>query len=312
MSISTTDIVADGVINPRTLERLQVYRYTRPVKTRPPGVGPTKLTGLLLREQRITSRDLQIMELLYNARPVLSRDQIHRLFWPGRTWRAANARLLKLYEYHLLDRNPGAIPLMGNTNMQLNPSIAYYLGSTGKKVLSIQRGFKDIQDDHTRAYMGHAAPIMLLHDLCVSEIYTTLWETLRSKDDTDVVWVSEHQAITRNNQGTELVRPDALIVFTSNDPKLPYRHIWLEVELNPRADKLKEKIARYEAAMTEGVWRGRFAMDTFPEVAFVMKASPEQVKAALLLIRQNARQVRWRVQSWPVRNFFAGWQVPGE
>jgi hypothetical protein len=307
----------DGVFDPDLLDEARLVRSgqgggryrERPALKR----SATVLAAELVQQGRITNRDYQIFETLYGAAPILSRHQIQRLFWGNSTARTvgrivSNRLGTLVYPYYALNHNPNASVALAGAGLE--PCYVYYLDAVGIKLLAEQRRrsgrtFRPPQN----IYNALAAPILLLHDLMVHEVFTQV--TLRTRGDSRVRfrWVIQWQSIIRDQAGNEMVRPDATIVLHEPETNVT-RHYFLELDRDHNTRRWPERVQRYENALSAGQWRGKFGMRSFPTVLVVSQhVGPERIAA---IVRKQSQATSWLFKEWssllPAGNdILAGW-----
>jgi hypothetical protein len=308
----------DGVFDPDLLDETHLvnpnagggrYRDRPPLKR-----SPTAVAAELLQQRRITNRDYRIFETLYGAAPILSRHQLQRLFWGESTaatvGRIASNRLgMLVYPYYALNYNPNAVFALASVGME--PCYVYYLDTVGIRLLAEQRQRegKPFRPPQT-GYNALAAPVMLLHDLMVNEIFTRIRLRAQADERLRFRWVIQWQSIIRDQADNELVRPDAIIILHQPDLNLT-RHFFLELDRDNTVRRWPEKIQHYENALSTGQWRGRFGMKTFPTILVVSQlAEPERIAS---VVKKHSRATGWLFRTWsgllsPNSDILTGWQ----
>lgn len=303
----TLDIQTDlpeGVIDPDELSRFVAVskrHHRRHPTYQPVNSSYPQWVKKLLEEERITSRDYHLLMTLYGAVPVLSRDQIQRLFWgncqPRSGMVATQARLRKLtYDYRLLGVNKGGEEAMGQ--MGLPACYAYYLDTAGMTLLAMKQGRKREEMHPPRQYDNHKAPTYLVHDLMLAEVYTRLTE-MRITEGFEMRWVSEWKASIRQDGGQEVARPDGMLFLkkAQSPAGISTAAYYLELERNPSKRKWVGKVQGYETAVLQGNWRSTWPLREFPRIWVIC---PRQlVKPMVQTLKANQKATRWVVAGWP-------------
>lgn len=293
----------DGVVEFDSLSEVEIMSMGgRRLRTRPNLTkSVTKLAASLMRERRITNRDYHILETLYGATPILSRHQIQRLFWPDAEEKTATQlvsnRLSKLvYPYYALNVNPNTVHALASAGLE--PCFAYYLDKVGIRLLEAQREAKGQPfRTPTSSYHAMAAPLLLLHDLMVSELFVHF--VLRAQQDNNLRlrWIVQWQSIIRNQANKEVVRPDAGIIVHHNQYNTT-NHYYLELDRRKSSSQSfwQDKVQKYEMAVSDGRWRGKFGMREFPTIMVVSQhIAPKKLIEG---VRQHVQGTRWLFRSW--------------
>lgn len=290
----------DGVMDPDLLDELELVNPRRAgrYRERPPlKKAASHLAAELMQQGRISNRDYRILETLYGATPILSRDQIQRLFWnhsdaPTLPRMVSNRLGTLVYPYYTLDYNPNAGIALRTAGLE--SCYVYYLGAVGMELLAAQRHRtgKPFRRPKT-VYNALAAPIMLLHDLLVSEVYTRVRLRVAQEDDLRFRWVIQWQSVIRDQAGNELVRPDAILIFNHFDVT---RYFFLEMDRDQGVRRWEEKIQKYENALSTGLWRGKVGMTTFPTVLVLTeKANPKRITE---IVKKKLKATTWLFREW--------------
>lgn len=134
----------------------------------------------------ITERDGQLLEALRELN-VLSLDQISRLFWTNLKSAKETAwnRLRKLLNYHLTGYV--YVPTESLETLGLDTGFIYTLGLGG---------WLWLREEATAAMISrHLEPEIVMHDLCVAELYVRFLEAAAMRGPNwRVVWTGNHTA----------------------------------------------------------------------------------------------------------------------
>jgi hypothetical protein len=192
--------------------------------------------------RHLQPRDLWLARMLYEHK-VLTSHQIAALAWPS--IRAANMRLLQLYQWRLVDRfqpfvTTGAAPMH------------YVLDTAGAVAVAHEAGLdlKDLDFRRDRE-MGRARSLRLAHTTGVNGILAALVHRARNHNDlTTTAWWSETRC---THLFGDVVRPDAYgRINDNNDRSIEW---FLEFDFGTESlSTLAHKLAGYERlATTTGI-----------------------------------------------------------
>lgn len=193
---------------------------------------------------RLTERDRWLIRMLHEHR-VLTSPQIQVMAFPSA--RAANARLLELYQWRVLDRFQ-PFRALGSAPMH------YVLDTAGATVLAGQAGLDPTQLGyrHDRA-VGVAHNLRLPHTLGLNDIFTTLVAIAHTSGENAtaralVTWWGEHRCARLVG---DLVRPDAYALWREDHRQLGF---YLEYDTGSKnLTQLAAKLEDYHAlAATTG------------------------------------------------------------
>ncbi|MFE0104462.1 replication-relaxation family protein [Streptomyces sp. NPDC059009] len=159
----------------------------------------TSSTHLAELSGRLTPRDRWLIRMLY-AHRVFTTHQIAQLAWPSR--RAANMRLLRLYQWRVFDRFQ---PFVAHGTAPMH----YLIDRAGAAVLAREEGIEPrrLAYDHSRA-LGIAHSQRLTHTIATNNYFTSLIHRARhmTTPGTLTTWWSEAQCARHFG---DVVRPDA-------------------------------------------------------------------------------------------------------
>lgn len=191
--------------------------------------------------RHLQPRDLWLARMLYEHK-VLTSHQIAALAWPS--IRAANMRLLQLYQWRLVDRfqpfvTSGAAPMH------------YVLDTAGAVAIAHEAGLdlKDLDFRRDRE-MGRARSLRLAHTTGVNGVFAALVRRARNHNDLTVTaWWSETRC---THLFGDVVRPDAYGRISNDDRSVEW---FLEFDFGTESlSTLANKLAGYERlATTTGI-----------------------------------------------------------
>ncbi|MFF4349983.1 replication-relaxation family protein [Streptomyces sp. NPDC001530] len=194
---------------------------------------------------RLTERDRWLARMLYEHR-VLTTHQIVEMAWPS--VRAANMRLLKLYQWRLIDRFQPFVTY-GTAPMH------YVLDAAGAALLAREDGLdlRDLDYRHDRA-IGIAYSLHLAHTVGTNGFFSALVARCRRPGASGrlVVWWSEARCAKHFG---DIVRPDAYGLWHENGSAPTALEWFLEFDFGTeRPDRLGRKLAAYaKLATTTGI-----------------------------------------------------------
>lgn len=275
-------------------------------KSRPPladGIRPA--ARRLLNSPVLTPRDEAISETLYGV-GLLSRHQIQRLFFPGRSRIAVAERLRELYQRHLVDYTPDLMGRMRTAG--LVASHVYKLGLVGQEIVALRRGLNRSGLGLSDRYNLERGNPLLMHDLQVSEVYVQA-KVASHQLGGDLIWYNEAAAAVRSPAGEELVRPDGFLRLTWQGISCSYF-----VEMDRGATHWADKVDFYEEAGRRGQYQHLLGHND-GRLPAVLAIYPGKAGAAAPRVRravqQQARHVQFLLKSWPdllQADFSDGWQ----
>ncbi|MEV7395011.1 replication-relaxation family protein [Streptomyces sp. NPDC091215] len=194
---------------------------------------------------RLTERDRWLARMLYEHR-VLTTHQITEMAWPS--VRAANMRLLRLYQWRLIDRFQPFVTY-GTAPMH------YVLDLAGAIMLAREDGLdlRDLDYRHDRA-TGIAYSLHLAHTVGTNGFFSSLVAHSRRPDTTGrlTTWWSETRCAKHFG---DIVRPDAYGLWHEDSPAPAALEWFLEFDFGTeRPDRLGRKLPGYaKLAATTGI-----------------------------------------------------------
>ncbi len=269
-------------------------------KRKPLNSSARQAARRLLDSPRFTARDEAILETLLGV-GLMSREQIQRLFFQGKTDKAVTVRLKKLYENHLLDYSADLMARMRMAGMEV--CHVYGLGTVGEEILAIRRGLTRTALNHSGRYDLQRGNPLLIHDLQVSEVYVQAKGAMR-KVNGQVIWYNEQASAIRNLAGEELVRPDGTLVLIAKGAIVS-----CFVEMDRGSTHWPNKVGFYEHARRNGDgWQGRFQGVQFPVVLAII---PPKLVDKVSQVLQESHSVRFLLKTWPellLTDFLQDWR----
>jgi hypothetical protein len=294
------------IVKLRSTEEKQLHRgkHPRSQEREPLRISARQQALELLEGNRLTDRDINLVRAFIGV-GLLSRDQIQRLFFHNHLKLAGN-RLVKLYQYHFLDR--GLHWMQEMREMGLPPCYIYTLNKVGMEVYALYTSTpsSDVPctpDRYRLTRHNH----FLLHDLQISEMFTRLqmgaWAL-----GYEMTWFNELAATLRDGE-EELVRPDGLAIIEAGGQE--WETGWF-IEMDRGNTNWEKKVAYYERARRQSAWEAVFRVQAYPAVLCVV---PRRLQRKVVEIIQGQRPLtRFYVKSWEdflQQEVFAGWQAPG-
>ncbi|WP_328869609.1 replication-relaxation family protein [Streptomyces sp. NBC_00287] len=228
------------ITNPTPQRSLRGHRPQRPS----PRTAATSGYAATL-AAHLTERDRWLTRMLYEHR-VLTTHQIVEMAWPSA--RAANTRLLRLYQWRLIDRFQ---PFITHGSAPMH----YLLDVAGAAVLAREDGLEPRELDyrHDRA-IGIAYSLHLAHTVGTNGFFSALVARSRRPGATGrlAVWWSEGRCARHFG---DIVRPDAYGIWQENFPTPSALEWFLEFDFGTeRPDRLGRKLTAYaKLAQTTGI-----------------------------------------------------------
>ena len=223
----------------------------------------------------IQARDLELLRLLGTI-PLLSRDQIWRLYWPGCAVRTVNERLKKLYESYVINCH-SPLPVMPQTRVY--PGRLYTLDEVGSALLRAE-GIP------TERAVVRQYPVFDVHqsgrDFVTSLFYLQLREC-----GVPFIWKGDADSLVyRRHQPEVVAQPQAWLQMGQG------QSYYLSVGVT----KGWRLPTEYAVAVAEGGWPGQGEGRPFPTVLFLVR--DEVVDVARAALRQESGSVRYWLKSW--------------
>jgi hypothetical protein len=193
----------------------------------------------------LTARDRWLARMLFEHR-VLTTHQIAEMAWPS--VRAANMRLLRLYQWRVIDRFQPYLTY-GTAPMH------YVLDLTGATLLAREEGLDlhDLNYRHDRA-TGIAYSLHLAHTVGNNGFFSALVAASRRPNSSGqlAAWWSETRCAQHFG---DIVRPDAYGLWHESSPTPTGFEWFLEFDLGTeRPDRLGAKLVGYaKLASTTGI-----------------------------------------------------------
>jgi hypothetical protein len=225
------------ITNPTPQRALRGHRPSRPGQ-RTVATGEY-LAGL---SPHLTERDRWLARMLYEHK-VLTSAQIAAMAWPSA--RAANLRLLQLYQWRVLDRFQ---PFVTNGTAPMH----YVLDHAGAAILAHEDGLdpRDLGYKHDRA-LGIAHSLRLAHTVGTNTFFTALVTASRQPNAAGrlTAWWSETRC---GRHFGDIVRPDGYGRWTQHGTTIEW---FLEYDFGTeRPDRVAAKLPRYaQLAATTGI-----------------------------------------------------------
>lgn len=284
--------------------QLRRGRHPRSQEREPLRISARQQAAELLEQNRLTDRDINLARA-FIAVGVLSRDQIQRLFFHDHLKLAGN-RLVRLYQYHYLDRGLYWLPEMAE--MGLPPSYIYTLSRVGMEAYALYTNTPIGEIPYTPdRYRLTRHNHFLLHDLQISEMFTRL-QTEAWAVGYELTWFNETAAILRDGE-EELVRPDGLAVLETKNGDWEAGYF---IEMDRGSTNWAKKVAHYERARQQSGWQGVFQLQMYPPVLCVV---PRRLQRTIEETIQEKRPMTcFYLKSWDdflTGEVLAGWRLPG-
>jgi len=225
------------ITNPTPQRALRGHRPQRPSRRTASTSGYTAHLAT-----RLTERDRWLVRMLHEHR-VLTTHQIAEMAWPSE--RAANMRLLRLYQWRVIDRFQPFVTY-GSAPMH------YVLDVVGASLLARENGIepRDLDYRHDRA-LGIAYSLHLAHTVGTNGFFSTLVAHSRRPDATGrlITWWSDARC-TRHFG--DIVRPDAYAIWRDHSTAVEW---FLEFDFGTeRPDRVARKLVNYaKLAATTGI-----------------------------------------------------------
>lgn len=258
----------------------------------------------LLEQNRLTDRDINLARA-FIAVGILGRDQLQRLFFHDHLKLAGN-RLVRLYQYHYLDR--GLHWMQEMADMGLPPSYVYTLNRVGMEAYALYTNTPIGEVPYTPdRYRLTRHNHFLLHDLQISEMYTRL-QTGAWATGYELTWFNESAAILRDGE-EELVRPDGLAVLETKDKDWEAGYF---VEMDRGNTNWAKKVDLYERAQRQSAWQVVFQLQKYPPVLCVTPRRLQRTVAET--IREKRPLTRFYLKNWDdflAAGVFEGWRLAG-
>jgi hypothetical protein len=237
----------------------------------------------------ITQRDQQLMQLLADC-PVLSYDQIKRLYWPTTSQVACRRRLRKLYDMHYLDRAVDVSAKMGEIGLE--PGLVYTLGRAGRMWLEKLQSHAKTSD-----YPLMNIPL-ILHDLGLAEVMVLLTLALRQRGVT-MIWQGE--AAARMIEGEEktarvLLEPDAMLTIEYRNGGSETKTIAFFVEWDTgseRGNEFVRKIQRYDLVRNRDKTWAEKGFSNFPGVMLITPTPTRAANLAGKILKHRQTKITW-------------------
>lgn len=262
----------------------------------------------LVMANRVVDRDYRLLDTLQTIH-LLSRNQIHRLFWNGeKSVTAVNTRLRKLYESHILDYRDYVEPEMAASGLE--PCRIYVLDSVGQELLARHKGFPNrSQLGEVRGYSLGSGGQLLMHDVMMAEWFTSAW-LASDQQQLKFGWWNERQSIihhpTRLNTErlpVELTRPDGTWFIEKARGLFIYY-----LELDRGHTDWDKKVIHYQQGYTNGQWEQQLGQEWFPPVLCLVP--DKRYKSLNTWLPNQGGRVRYLLRTWPAfwqSDPFEGW-----
>lgn len=257
------------------MEELYKYGFSLVRPRQPLKISVAEQVHSLRWRRVIQARDLELLRMLGTI-PMLSRDQIWRLYWPGCAVRTVNERLKKLYESHVINCH-SPVPVMPQTGVY--PGRLYTLDEVGSALLRAE----GIPPERAvvRQY-----PVFDVHQ-SGRDFLTSLFYLQLRKRGVPFIWKGDADSLVYSRHKPEVVaQPQA----------------WLQVSheqsyyLSVGVTKGWRLPTEYAVAVAEGVWPGQGEGEPFPIVLLLVR--DEVVDVARTVLRQESGFVRYWLKSW--------------
>lgn len=233
----------------------------------------------------LTVRDVEILRLVHNHRFVQA-EHLHPLAFPGRSLRAVQARLQKLWHHGYLDRHFVPYTLDGHRRPTAEAATpAYALGELGVTTLAraVDRDESVLAD---RVRTSEAAPVTLAHHLVVTDLLASVEAACKAYPSVGTV-ETEHEhwlwkkLARRGSASTVPIVPDGVITLRGGPRSAPetwYVEI-VRAGVSGGNDSLLAKMRRYLALRDAGAFRETYG---HPHLRGVLFAAPTEERARRL------------------------------
>lgn len=137
--------------------------------------------------------------------------------------------------------------------------ILYMLGPVGTEIATQRH-----EVPPPGGYQGYSIS-RVLHDVITNEIVLRLAEAIGTYGWT-VEWLGKYEGALTDKGQKQILEPDALIRFRRNGEEHAFL---LEYHNEDKQTRAALKVEKYEVAFSEGNWRERWEVETFPSVLAV-------------------------------------------
>lgn len=236
---------------------------------------------LLLPRDRLalTERDLEILRVVHRHRFIRA-HHLHPLCFRGRTLRAAQSRLEKLWQHGYLDRHFVPYALDGTRRAPSDAATPVY--AIGAKALEVLKAAGS--DAGGRMTMREAAPSTLAHHLVVTDLLASIEAACLARGtpedaQTEHEWRLWKTAGDRKVPTSGLAVPDGAVTFRGPDRPVP--ETWyvevVRADVSGGNDAFLAKMRRYLALRDEGRFLRAFGHVRVRGV-FVATPTPERAR----------------------------------
>ena len=236
--------------------------------------------ALLPRERLVpTARDLEIFRAVHRHRFIRA-HHLHPLAFPGRTLRAAQSRLEKLWQHGYLDRYFVPYALDGTRRAPSDAATPVY--TLGPKALEVLKAADS--DVGGRMAMREVAPSTLAHHLVVTDLLASIEAACLARGmpenaETEHEWRLWKTAGDRKVPTSGLVVPDGAVTFRGPDRPVP--ETWyvevVRADVAGGNDEFLAKMRRYLALRDEGRFLRAFGHVRVRGV-FIATPTPERAR----------------------------------
>lgn len=238
--------------------------------------------ALLPRERLVlTGRDLEILRIVHRHRFARA-HHLYPLAFPGRTLRAAQYRLEKLWQFGYVDRHFVPYALDGTRRAPSDAATpAYALGEKGTEVLRAVAPDAELQGGRIEA--PKAAASTLAHHLAVTDLLASVEAAALARGEAEHVR-AEHEwrlwkiAGDRKVPTSGLAVPDGALTFSG--PDRPAGETWyveiVRADVSGGNEAFLAKMRRYLALRAEGRFLRAFG---HARVRGVLVATPTPERA---------------------------------
>lgn len=222
-----------------------------------------RVTPDYLRNLPLYERDRDLVRYLGEI-GYATTDQLARMFFAHtrQPLKQAQARLLQLWQWRLLDRAPGS----GLEKYGIHAQLVYSPGEAGLLMLS-----EDDPEGHK--LRKRRGTNLMYHNVLLSEALTGMADIIQDSDY-DLIFYGERGVYTTFQWQERVVkmRPDGLLYIEGAQKELP---LFLELDTGMRAvDSFRAKVLQYDLYFRSNAWKTQYGM--FPGVGVIVWAAHSQ------------------------------------
>ena len=140
----------------------------------------------------------------------------------------------------------------------------YMLGPVGAEIATTRHGITP-----PNGYQGYT-PMRIMHDIAANEIVLQLADNIGGKG-WSVDWFGKYESTLLDKNERTILEPDALIRYRRDGKDGGDGALLLEYHNEDWSTRAAGKVEKYEKAFSEGNWRERWEVETFPPVLVVFQ-----------------------------------------